>query len=96
MARVRLDSAGIAELLQSSGVRKVVDSAADAVADNARGAAEVQRHGMRVLTDSGTSDRARAIVTIAHAGGLGVQGKHGTLTRAVSAAGLSAGKVGRG
>lgn len=93
--RVRLDSKGIEELLRSPGVAAEVTSGASRVREVASGDAAVMRHRMPVRMASGFSDRARAIVTIAHPGGLGVQAKYGSLTKAVAAAGLSSRRVKR-
>ena len=93
--RVRLDHAGIAELLRSTGVMDAVEDAANAVRQNAEADPAVVRHDVPVEVRTGVSDRARAIVTLAHPAGIGIQAKHGSLTRATTAAGLSAGKVRR-
>lgn len=93
--RVRLDPKGMEDLLRSPGVAAEVTSTAGRVREIARGDAAVMRHRMPVRSTSGFTDRARAIVTIAHPGGLGVQAKYGSLTKAVAAAGLSSGKVKR-
>lgn len=93
--RVTLDHAGMAELLRSPGVLAAVVEQAEAVKGVAEAAPEIVRHGMPVQTSSGQTDRAIAGVTIAHAGGLGVQAKYGTLSKAVSAVGLSARRVRR-
>lgn len=87
--QIRLDHGGMGELLKSDGVASLVDDAADLVQQRALNHPSVQTHGMPVETASGVSDRARAIVTIMHAGGLGVQAKHGVLSRAVADTGLS-------
>lgn len=85
--KVRLDRAGIAEVLVSDDVRVGIDTAAHSVAsyiDETVSSGEA----LPVKIDAYTSDRAAAGVTLAHAAGLGKQAKHGTLTRAASAAGL--------
>lgn len=87
--KVRLDSAGIAAMLRSSEVADVVRSAADAVASAAEGDAAVVRNGVPVKVLDGVSDRARSVVALAHPAGLGIQAKHGSLSRAVSTAGLT-------
>ena len=89
MGNVRLDRSGVAALLKSSGVASEISSTAGRVADAVRADAAVARHSMPVSTASGVSDRARSIVTIMHAGGLGVQAKHGSLSRAVASTGLA-------
>ncbi|GAA4981243.1 hypothetical protein [Actinopolymorpha pittospori] len=89
-AKVRLDHAGIAEVLRSGEVRAALDDLAGTVAGNASSSPEWQRYAARgeVRVASYTTDRAAAAVTLAHPGGLGMQAKHGTLTRAAGAAGL--------
>lgn len=87
-SKIRLDHPGIAEVLKGGEVRGAVDALAEGVAANARSAAEVQRHGAAVDVGNYTTDRAAAAVTIVHPGGLGMQAKHGTLTRAAGAVGL--------
>lgn len=92
--KVVLNSSGMRDLLTSSAVASAVESAAEAVADAARSAPEVQRRRMPVATSSRIRpNRAATVVAIAHAGGDGAQAKHGTLTRAVSAAGLRMGRA---
>lgn len=101
MARVKLDLRGLEEVAKSGGARALVEGAAEAVADNVRGL------GIRVDgvpgdvelpvkvyvddTDGMRVDRASARVVLAHASGLAVQAKHGALSKAASAAGLSVG-----
>ena len=88
MAKFRLDHPGVVEMLKSTFIMGAVVEAANAVRTSAATAPEIVRHDATVDTASGISDRARAIVTIMHPGGLGMQAKHGTLSRAVAAAGL--------
>ena len=86
-ARLRLDHAGIEEMLKSAEVAGVIDDAAAAVAS---GVSETARDGQAVPVevDSYTTDRAAAGVTMAHPAGLGIEAKRGTLSRAAAAAGL--------
>lgn len=88
MVRVKIDSDGMAELLKSAGIMTAVENAAYVVRDNAASDPAVVRHGVPVGVRTGYTDRARAVVALAHPAGIGIQAKHGTLTRAVSAAGL--------
>lgn len=94
---VKLDHGGIAALLKSGPMQALVNSAAEKVAENARsqgitvgafagGSGEI---ALPVTVSETTTDRAHASVTLAHPAGTAVQAKHGTLTRAASAAGLS-------
>lgn len=86
--RVELDHEGIAEVLKSAEVRAQINGFADQIAARVERDGSVRRHGMPVLSGSYTTDRAAAAVTIAHPGGLGVQARHGTLTRAAGEVGL--------
>ena len=85
--KLRLDRGGIREVLVSDKVRSVVDLSAERVAS---GVSETARDGtpIRVVTASYRTDRAAAGVTMAHAAGLGIEAKRGTLARAAAAAGL--------
>lgn len=85
---LKLDHGGIAELLKSGGIASVIQSAAEATAAAARGRPEVVRHEASVTVAAGTTDRAICSVTVAHFLGMGLQGKHGTLTGAAGDAGL--------
>lgn len=94
MGNVTLNSRGMGAVAESAGVRRLVESAANEVADN------VRDQGIRVEGIPGNielpvkvsvyeTDRARASVTLAHPSGIAVQAKNGALTKAASAAGLS-------
>ena len=85
--KLRLDSAGIAEVLRSAKVAGLVEDAATSVGANV---SETVRSGepLPVRVAGYTSDRAAASVTLAHPAGLGMEAKRGTLSRAASAAGL--------
>lgn len=96
-AKVRLNHAGIAAALKSGEMDTLVSKAAEEIAENVRsqgitvgafkgGAGEI---ALPVTVTTSTTDRAHATVTIAHPAGTAVQAKHGALTRAASAAGLS-------
>lgn len=81
----QLDRAGVAEILKSEPVRAMCMGVAEQVAGNVRSSV---KPGVEVLVTAYTSDRAGASVVIAHPGGLGMQAKHGTLTRAAAQVGL--------
>lgn len=99
MARssLRLDVPGLVDLRNSVGVRTLLSEVAEDVAEAARAAPETQRHRMPVRATLAKAGRRRAsaVVGVMHPGGLGVQAKHGTLSRAVAAVGLSRRKVRR-
>ena len=88
--KIVLDPAGMAEIL-TRNMRGAVDEAAAAIAanvdvGNVTDAKVSVRSG---VTDDMRINRARATVTIAHPAGLAMQAKHGTLTKAAAAAGLT-------
>lgn len=87
-ARIRLDHPGMAEMLRSGEVADAVSGLAESVAGHARADAAITRHGADVVVADYTTDRAATSVTIAHAAGIGIEAKHGPLTRAAGAAGL--------
>lgn len=86
-AKVRLDSAGIRDVLTSKAVASTVAQLASAVAGNV---SHTLSNGDDLPTDvdTYTTDRAAAGVTITHPAGLRAEAKHGVLARAASAAGL--------
>jgi hypothetical protein len=96
MARVKLDEAGVAELLESAGMKAAVKAAAEQIADNVRaqGITVGDREGgpreqpLPVKVTLTETDRAHANVTLAHPAGQAVQAKHGALTKAAAQAGL--------
>lgn len=96
MARVKIDPKGVAAILKSAAMHKVVQDAAEAVASNVRDQnIKVGDHDggsherdMPVTVGVTTTDRAHAVVTLAHASGEAVQAKHGALTKAAAQAGL--------
>lgn len=94
--KIKIDSAGIGEVLNSAQVAGALDSLASSVAAN------VPRHTLRsgdtvaaeVSSYTASGGRLRGSrpgrsVALAHAAGMGVEAKHGYLVRAASAAGLS-------
>lgn len=93
---VRLNKAGVAQILKSSELQRAVTAAAEQVADNVRaqnikvGDRDGGKHevDLPVKVSSSTTDRARATVTITHPAGQAVQAKHGALTKAAAQAGL--------
>ncbi len=87
---VRLDHAGIREVLQSEAVFQALHGLADEVAAEVRSHPRVQAHGVdgAVEVEAETTDRARLTVGILHPAGKGLEAKHGVLTRAAGAAGL--------
>lgn len=98
MARsnIRLNHKGLAALLKSPRIAALVEAKAEEVADNvrARGIGVGDRDGgpreidLPVKVVTGTTDRARASVQLAHPAGNAVQAKHGALTKAAAQAGL--------
>jgi hypothetical protein len=102
MARslVRLDGRRVAELLTSALIDEATREAAEAVAANVRdmdikvGDKDGGRHeyDLPVTVQLVTTDRAHAIVALAHPAGEAVQAKHGALTKAAAQAGLDVGE----
>lgn len=88
---VTLDKAGVAAFLMED-CRGLVDDAAAEIAENVdtRGLEAVtgQRLDTLVTVQPYTTDRAAALITIAHPGGQALQAKHGALTAAAAAAGI--------
>lgn len=98
MVKVVLNHSGIAEILQSTGMHRLVQEATETVAAAAEGSGVMvdnDRVEVPVIWDVDTTDRAHGIVTLAHASGRAVQAKHGLLNRAAAAAGLEV-KSGKG
>lgn len=82
--RVKLDRAGIAEVLKVM-MRAPVDEAAAAIAANVDVGSVTEAE---VVTRSYTTDRAAAAVSIAHPAGLAIEAKHGALRKAAASQGL--------
>lgn len=85
---IRLDHAGIREVLSTGAVAAAVRALGESVEAAVQAHPSVQRHNMPVTGSHGVTDRSRYTVTIAHPGGLGVQAKHGALTQAAASVGL--------
>lgn len=86
--KIKLDSAGMLAVLQSSEVRAEINAAAEDIGNFVRGNASVQARAADVVVDHYTTDRAAASVTIKHPGGRGIEAKYGPLTRGAGAVGL--------
>lgn len=93
---VKLDHAGLGALLRSTEMHRLVQGVAEDIKR------EVDNQGITVGAFEGsedialpvevsvtTTDRAHASVVLAHPAGIAVQAKHGALTRAASAVGLT-------
>jgi hypothetical protein len=95
--RTGLYSNGVAAVLKSRGVVAATKAAAEAIAQNVRdmkitvGDKDGGKHEypLPVTVKMVTTDRAHAIVALAHPAGEAVQAKHGALTKAAAQAGLS-------
>lgn len=86
--KIRLDSRGIGEVLKRAQLASLVRAEAEAVAANVGTITAHDGQVVPVEVSTGVTDRTIARVTLTHAAGLGLQAKHGTLTKAASAAGL--------
>ena len=108
MARkVEIDWRGVEEVATGAKMKALVKEAAEAVAENARGAAvrvvgvpgkeplPVKVYGPDETQGIEYADRAVARVVLAHAAGLAAQAKHGLLSKAASEAGLRLSKRAR-
>lgn len=92
---VKLDHAGIAAILKSTEMHRLVQGVTEEVAGNVReqgiavgafsGSGEIP---LPVKPDVTTTDRAHGRVVLAHPAGIAVQAKYGALTKAASQAGL--------
>jgi hypothetical protein len=86
--RVEIDSVGILEILKSAPVAAAVHAEAEKVADNVRANFHMIQHDVQdeVIIGDLTTDRAVTYVTIAHAAGMGMEAKHGVLSKAAGGA----------
>lgn len=95
---VKLNHAGIAAIAKGPEMQALVASAAEKIAANVRSqgitvgdttpgtSSEID---LPVEVETSVGKRARAAVVLAHPAGAAVQAKHGALTRAAAAEGLS-------
>ena len=94
---IRLNHQGLGEFLRSTEMHKMVQEAAEKIAANVReqaitvGDRDGGSHEEPLPVEVGvtTTDRAHANVVLAHPAGAAVQAKHGALTKAASAEGLT-------
>lgn len=82
---IEIDYKGIAEIARGPAVRAAVSALAERIAAAVRAQVGAE---VPVLVAHYTTDREAAAVTIATRSGMGLQAKHGVLTRAAGAAGL--------
>ena len=82
--QVKLDSAGISQVLHSAGVARAVHTKAEEIA----GAVRSARPDADVVVDDYETDRAASSVTVRDVRARGWQNRDGLLTRAAAAAGL--------
>lgn len=87
MTDFKLDHAGLGRFMRSGDMQRAMGRVGARVASHARTLTDKP-----VVTDTAVTDRAIAIVVIAHPGGAAEQAKRGTLTKALGAAGLEAGR----
>lgn len=93
---IRLDNQALGAILKSARMAAITRAAAEQVAQNVRdqGIKVGDRDGgkdeydLPVNVSMSTTDRAHAVVAIAHPSGEAVQAKHGALTKAARQAGL--------
>lgn len=91
---VKLNHGAVAAILKSGEMQALVDAVAEEIAANVR-SQRIRVEGvpgkieLPVDVRSYVTDRAAASVALAHPSGVAVQAKHGVVTKAASAAGLS-------
>lgn len=93
MAKIHPNWRGLTEALATREAARATTELAEEIAENARSSApDVEGIPgdipLPVTVQTYETDRARATVWLAHPAGLAVQAKHGTLTKAASAAGV--------
>lgn len=94
--RIRLDHLGLHEVLTSAEVDDALESLVAEAVVHAQADPAIQRHGAEIKSDSYLTDRVAYSITIAHAGGRGMEAKYGVLTRAAAAVGLEVTEGGDG
>lgn len=90
-AKFRLDRKGIVEILQSAAVGDLVQSTAQDVVSNVPAYEAHSGETVRADVRMGLSDRRRAVVALVHPSSDAIEAKHGILSQAVAAAGLTLG-----
>ena len=93
---VKLNHGGLAAVLKSTEMHRLVQDKAEEVAGHVEGLGITvgdrdggsHEYQLPVKVDVTTTDRAHASVVLAHPAGVAVQAKHGALTKGASAAGL--------
>lgn len=96
LSRIRFSGRGLGRVLSSGRTIAATQEAAEAVASNVRdmGIKVGDRDGgaherdLPVTVQMVMTDRAHALVSLAHPAGEAVQAKHGALTKAAAEAGL--------
>jgi hypothetical protein len=89
VASVRIHKPGVREVLKTyPEVRAAIRALAEQTATIVREDESVVRHAAEVVVDDYLTDRQATAVTIKHPGGLGMEAKHGTVSRAAAAVGL--------
>lgn len=85
----RLDHVGIGAILRSGEMAAVVNKAARDVVSSAEGQGRMTHDGpLPIDLQEYTTDRAAALVALAHPSGMAMEAKYGVLTKAAAAAGL--------
>lgn len=94
--KVNLNHAGIASILQSPTMQRLIRAKTEQIADKVRNMnidvdGDPGKYALPVTTDVSVTDRARGRVTLAHPAGEAVQAKHGALTKAAAQSGMDVG-----
>lgn len=85
LSNIKLDHAGMKEMLQSAEVATAVHDLAEEVATELIGRSHPDAE---IVVDDYTTDRAASSVTVKHPSALGYQAKFGMVTRAAAEVGL--------
>jgi hypothetical protein len=91
VGKVRLDHAGIRQILTGDTVRELITDAAEQVAAAARAQGHTITSGEPVpveVVPEADTDRAGVSVAVQHASGIGMEARHGLLRRAAETIGL--------
>lgn len=83
--KIKLDHAGMREMLSSGPVAEAVHEIAAEKAEKVRAHPKIQEHGVTesVVVEDYVTDRAASAVAVLHPAALPIQAKYGVLTKAV-------------
>jgi hypothetical protein len=87
--KIVLDSRGMEAMLKSPRVGVAISSLAGEVAAIAESSPTARRNSPEIVVENYETDRAASAVVVKHPGGLGMEAKHGLLSKSARAAGLT-------